>query len=59
MTVKNHTGAIEKALRLDPNSCKHEGNYQFSATLNGHRVLINAEPIDYEQETIDVYSVEL
>lgn len=59
MTIKNHTNAIEKALHLDPNSCKHEGNYQFSATLNGHRVLINAEPIDDEQETIDVYSVEL
>lgn len=59
MTVKNHTNAIEQALHLDPGSCKHEGNYQFSATLNGYRVLINAEPIDDEQETIDVYSVEL
>lgn len=45
MTIKNHTNVIEKALHLDTNSCKHEGNYQFSATLNGHRMLINAEPI--------------
>lgn len=59
MTVKNHANAIEQALRLDPNSCKHEGNYQFSATLNGHRVLINAEPVDDEQETINMYSIEL
>ena len=40
-------------------SCKHEGNFHFSATLNGHRVLVNAEPEDDEQEYITIYSMEL
>jgi hypothetical protein len=59
MEVKNNATAIEKALHLDAGSCKHEGNFQFSATLNGHRVLVNTEPVDDEQENINIYSMEL
>lgn len=59
MRVKNHTTAIENALHLDAGSCKHEGDFHFSATLNGHRVLVNAEPADDEQEYITIYSMEL
>ncbi len=59
MKVKNSATAIENALHLDSGSCRHEGNFQFSATLNGHRVLVNTEPIDDEQEYIEIYSMEL
>ena len=59
MTVANHATEIEKTLHLDPGSCKHEGNFQFSATLNGYKVMVNAEPIKSKQEIINVYSVEL
>ena len=59
MKVKSHAAAMENALHLDAGSCKHEGDFHFSATLNGHRVLVNAEPEDDEQEYITIYSMEL
>lgn len=59
MTVKNLASEIEKVLHLDSGSCRHEGNFQFIATLNGHRVLVNTEPADDEQEYVNIYSMEL
>ncbi len=59
MKVENNATAIEKALHLDAGSCKHEGDFHFSATLNGHRVLVNTEPADNEYEFINIYSMEL
>lgn len=59
MKVKNYTTEIEKALNLDAGSCKHIGNYQFSATLNEHKVLVNTEPDEDDLDYIRIYSIEL
>lgn len=57
----NHsvTTEIEKALHLDEGSVKHEGNFFFSGKLNGHKVQICTEPADDDQESVNIYSIEI
>lgn len=59
MKVMNRTNEIEKALNLDKGSCRHVGSFHFSAMLNGHKVLVIAEPTDDDQDCVDIYSIEL
>ena len=59
MRITNDCKAIEQALRMDEGSVKHVGNFLFEGTLNGHAVLICAEPEEDDQETLNVYSVEM
>lgn len=59
MKVTNHTTEIEKALHLDEGSVKHEGNFFFSGKLNGHKVQICTEPADDDQESVNIYSIEI
>ena len=59
MRVKNEGKAIEMALNLDADSVKHIGNFLFKGTLNGQDVLVYAEPMDEEQDTLNVYAVKM
>ena len=59
MKVTNHTTEIEKALHLDEGSVKHEGNFFFSGKLNGHKVQICTEPANDDQESVNIYSIEI
>ena len=59
MKVINHTVEIQRALRLDEGSVRHEGNFFFSGRLNGYNVLICTEPANDEQTEVNVYSIEI
>ena len=44
--VNNHSEELEKALGLDPGSCKHIGNFVFEGTKDGMNIRIHTRPED-------------
>lgn len=59
MKITNDTAELERVLGLDKGTARHVGNYQFTAKMRDVDVLVNAEPIDNDEDAINVYSIEL
>lgn len=58
--MENIEKTIDKGKRKSYNhSVKHEGNFFFSGKLNGHKVQICTEPADDDQESVNIYSIEI
>lgn len=57
MIVTNHSEALEKALNLDSGSVRHEANFRFSGTLNGHKIFIYTWPVDEDANQIKVNNI--
>ena len=59
MKITNDTAELERVLGLDKGSVRHVGNYQFTGKMRDVDVLVNAEPIDGDEDAINVYNIEL
>ncbi len=55
--IDNNAQSLEKALNLDAGSAKHEYNFMFLATLNGHKVRVYTHPSNVAQSKVKIMSI--
>lgn len=55
--VKNDGKQLTEILKLDAGTLRHQGNYRFTATINGDEVNIHTEPVDESNEEIRITEV--